>query len=115
VLTVHANYQYLDPYQEIIGGALLGYSVTRALDAQKVIFAVGCFYRHADAIIPTIKLEYNQWSVSASYDVPIVSKRLFNNGLGGYEISIYGRGKYHHKEEVLSCPRFEILDREAQF
>jgi hypothetical protein len=39
---------------------------------------------------------------------------MFNNGLGGYEISLYGRGRYRRQEEVLSCPRFEILDRDRE-
>lgn len=107
-LTVHANYQYQDPYQEIIVGGLVSHSFRNPIGGQKLTMAAGCFYRYQDAIIPMVQLAYDNWALTMSYDVTAYSQRLYLNGPAGYEISINLRGTYRHRQSTeLKCPRFE--------
>jgi type IX secretion system PorP/SprF family membrane protein len=107
-LTVHANYQYQDPYKEIIVGGLLSHNFRAIKDGQKIKLAAGCFYRFQDAIIPMVQAEYNSWALTMSYDVTASGKRMYLSGAAGYEISLSLRGNYSHKPETeLKCPRFE--------
>lgn len=107
-LTVHANYQYQEPYQEIIAGGLLSHSFRALTDGQKVVFAAGCFYRYQDAVIPMVKMEYNNWALTMSYDLTLASKRMYLSGFGGYEMSLSLRGAYQHRPSTeIKCPRFE--------
>ncbi len=107
-LTVHANYQYQEPYQEIILGGLLSHSFKTLKTGQKVVLSAGCFYRLEDAVIPMTKLEYDNWALTISYDVTLASKRLYLSGFGGYELSLALRGRYNHEQSAeIKCPRFE--------
>jgi type IX secretion system PorP/SprF family membrane protein len=107
-LTIHANYQYQDPYQEIIAGGLVSHSFHAPIANQRLIFAAGCFYRHEDAIIPMMQVAYDNWALTMSYDVATSNRRLYLSGFGGYEISLNLRGKYNHeKSREIKCPRFE--------
>ena len=107
-LTIHTNYQYQEPYQEAIGGLLLGHGFHTKDNSRKVVFEAGCFYRYRDAIIPIMRMDYENWSLAASYDITIASKRMYLNGFGGYELSLSLRGSYNHgKPSDLTCPRFE--------
>ncbi len=96
-LEVHADYQQQVPYQEILGGGLLGYSINAREGGKPVVVSAGCFYRHGDAVIPTLRLAYNRWTLTSSYDVPLTAQRIYGSGLGGFELSLYGRGEYKRK------------------
>jgi hypothetical protein len=103
------NYTNQSPYQETIFGGLLSYR--HALGERKY-FAIyaGCFIRVNDAIIPTIKLDYKNYSFTGSYDVTTSSLRPTLSSQGGYEISVYARGRNKRKEgqmDQVMCPRFE--------
>ena len=110
-LTVHANYQHQQPYQETIAGLLLSHSFRMKDNSRKVVFSGGCFYRIADAVIPMVKMEYDTWALTMSYDVTMSNNRLYLSGFGGYELSLSMRGNYNHrKSSEIMCPRFELVD-----
>lgn len=115
-LTIHANYQYQDPYQEIIAGGMISHSFRTKEGGQKVIFSGGCFYRYQDAVIPMMQMEYSNWALTMSYDVTLASKRMYLSGFGGYELSLSLRGTYNHRASTeIKCPRFEHdLDFDAE-
>ncbi len=107
-LTIHANYQYQDPYQETMVGGLLSHGFRSLRDGQKIIFSTGCFYRFEDAVIPMVKMEYNNWALTMSYDITLASRRLYLSGFGGYELSLSLRGSYNReRSREIKCPRFE--------
>lgn len=112
-LTIHANYQYQDPYNEAIVGALVGFRSTQMPDKNAFTTSIGCFYRIKDAIIPTVKFEYHSASLNFSYDFRSAGGFGTAN-FGSYEVSLFVRGYYKHKREYndLKCPMFEdvILD-----
>lgn len=109
-LTAHFNYQRQAPYQEAIGGVMFSHSFRANVDAPEMRMSAGCFYRLNDAIIPMVKVEYKNWAMTMSYDMTTSSKRMYMSGFGGYECSLSIRGLFKQRQEdVLACPRFEIL------
>ncbi len=108
-LMATANYSNQAPYQETIFGGLVSF---RELITEGKAFAIhaGCFVRWKDALIPTMKVDYNMYSFTASYDVTTSSLKPSLNSKGGWEMSVYIRGRYPKKEnflERIECPRFE--------
>jgi len=110
-LTVHLNYQNQTPYQEFIGGGLLSWRSYDAAQQLKFSIYAGCFYRVKDAVIPTVKVDYNEYSFTASYDVTTSSLRPAAQGVGGFEFSLYVRGKFNTEDPMRQsrCPRFENM------
>jgi type IX secretion system PorP/SprF family membrane protein len=108
-LVVHANYTNQQPYRETIFGAMLNWRGT-VKEAQRVAVYAGCFMRMQDAIIPTVRLDYQTYSFTMSYDVTTSSLKPSLNSKGGWEFSIYARGRYNRKNNPLDqmhCPKFE--------
>ena len=71
----------------------------------------GAFLRVEDAIIPVVKLDYNPFSVSLSYDVNISKLRTSSMGRGGFELGISYIGFVERKKGTSAinatlCPRF---------
>ncbi len=108
-LMATANYSNQHPYEEVIFGGLLSFRQIMS-ETRAVQISAGCFARWKDAIIPTMKVEYNTYSFTASYDVTTSSLKPSLNSKGGWELSVYARGKYKHKDNMIDrieCPRFE--------
>lgn len=107
-LTIHANYLNQKPYQEIIFGGLAGWKPPVAEgDRTPFAFYLGCFYRVSDAVIPTLKVDWQLYSFTASYDVTTSSLKPNVSSQGGWEFSIYARGKNKKKFDYNKCPQFE--------
>lgn len=106
---VHANYMRQQPYQETIAGALLSWRPLPIEGDQSRNFILygGAFVRVDDAIIPTLKMDYNTYSFTASYDVTTSSLRPSVSGKGGWEFSFYVRGFGKHRKDNMKCPSFE--------
>jgi len=108
-LMATANYTNQAPYQEMIGGGMLSF---RSSMSSSQLFALhaGCFLRVNDAVIPTLKVDYNSYSFTASYDITTSSLKPTLNSEGGWEFSVYIRGRYPRRENMMDrmeCPRFE--------
>jgi hypothetical protein len=72
----------------------------------------GAFIRFKDAFIPTVKMDYDNYSVTLSYDINTSSLRPASNGIGGFEMSLFVRGSYKKSSQFgtqVSCPRFEQM------
>lgn len=107
--TVHANYTRQNPYQEIIAGAMLGW---RNFDMNRLesnfSLSAGAFYRWDDAIIPTLRVDYERYSLLFSYEGNLSKLQpALNNHGAGYEISLVFRGRHKKRPEQMNCPRFE--------
>lgn len=111
-ITTHLNYTWQGTYQEIIGGGLLSW---RQLDpVEQVVFVLhaGLFYRQGDAMIPTFKMDYKNYSLTLSYDMTTSGLKTVSNGMGGMEISLIFRGELSNgpwAENKTRCPRFEQM------
>lgn len=111
--TIHANYLNQAPYQETIAGGLVSWrNVKTSTEQAAFTLYAGCFYRFKDALIPTLKLDYQQYSITMSYDMNTSSLKAATNGVGGFEISLFARGNLHKgiwAKDKLKCPRFEQM------
>ncbi|MBS1772853.1 MAG: PorP/SprF family type IX secretion system membrane protein [Bacteroidetes bacterium] len=110
-LTGHLNYSKQGPYREIIGGALLSWRYATEAVKGFAVYA-GAFVRIKDAVIPTIKMDYDIYSVTMSYDINTSSLRTASNGAGGYELSLFVRGAIKRNTiqgAQVQCPRFEQM------
>jgi len=111
-VTMHLNYQNQTPYQEIIGGGLVSWRTYDEIRQARFAIYAGCFVRVRDAIIPTIKVDYNDYAFTASYDITTSSLRPAAEGVGGFEFSFFVRGKINRGVDPLQqsrCPRFENM------
>ena len=109
-LQAHVSYTKQGGYQEIIGGALLGWRKYAASAADPlVILYAGALYRYDDAIIPTIKMDYMRYSFALSYDVTVSSLKTAAQGQGGVELTLCKIGLFKDPRHEMSrtvCPRF---------
>ena len=112
-LALHANYADQQPYSEVIyGGLLTFHGVTPGVESN-FAFSFGAFARYQDAIIPTIKLDFSNFSVGVSYDATnssLTNGATTNVATNATEFSLILRGNYNHKKnprDGVLCPRFE--------
>ena len=105
-LTIQADHSRQGKFQETIAGALYGVKIGDDWDKPLYTLHGGAFLRWEDALIPVIKLDYNPFSVSFSYDVNLSKLKTSSYGRGGFEISISYAGFVNREIETLNCPRF---------
>jgi type IX secretion system PorP/SprF family membrane protein len=78
--------------KEITVGSLIKYKVREESKYTGIIkssvISFGCFYRNKDAIIPTILLEMDRYTIGISYDTNISGLAAASSGRGGFEISL---------------------------
>ena len=92
------------PHRELLFGALSQISSEKSNNVTKTFYA-GVLYRWNDAIILVSKLDRNQWSFHASYDINYSSLSKASHFLGGPEIAIQYIGKFEHKRpHKIYCP-----------
>jgi len=106
-LTMHANYTTQYPQQETIFGLLVNWNGKDLISSKSIKIYAGLFCRLNDAVIPTFKFEYERYSLTFSYDITTSSTSSISNGYGGYEVSLFFRGKHKKKLNTFDCPRFE--------
>jgi len=106
----HGEYTLQNPYSEFIGGGLVTFrSVPPGMPS---IFALslGCFVRSKDAVIPTVKIDYENVSVGFSYDVTTSTLSTGASGASSAELTLYVHGMYKHRKDPVDpirCPRFD--------
>jgi type IX secretion system PorP/SprF family membrane protein len=112
-LLLEGNYSKQGSYSETIAGGGLMYYLTdmseAATDVKSVALGGALFVRLRDAIVPVLKLNYNNMEVSCSYDVNISSLSAATNGRGGYELSLSFKGfttSTNAGLNMVRCPRF---------
>ncbi len=111
-LVLHGNYQHQGPSDQLIVGGLVrqAFGGREESNNRRLALGVGCFYRHQDAIIPTVRIEFSRLVVTGSYDVPVKGARFYTTGMNAFEISLFFRGLLPHRpENRLDCPRFENM------
>lgn len=110
-LITHLNFNYQKPYTETVVGGLLSYTNYGKINGSLFSIYAGLFYRWNDAIIPTIKLDYDNVSFNLSYDATTSWLRVANNGQSGLELTVSMRNFFKDKSGArnLRCPMFELL------
>lgn len=106
---VQGNYALQGSFYEIIGGGMIGWTrIGLSGDPAFTLYA-GLFYRYQDALIPTLKVKYQDMYFGFSYDVNVSTLSVASSYKGGFEISVYKTGvlkdRNANKSKVL-CPNF---------
>ena len=110
-LTAHADYITQGTYSQLIAGGLISWQTTRETSDNLKIYA-GLFIRAKDAMIPTFKIDYQAYSLTFTYDVNTSTLRTASSGAGGYELSLFLRGRYKKSSRTganTNCPRFDHM------
>lgn len=105
-LTLQADQTMQGNYMETVAGAMCGLKLGDDPDNPLYTIHGGAFLRWNDALIPVIKLDYNPFSVTLSYDVNISKLKPSSYGRGGMELSVCYIGLLKRNEGYLLCPRF---------
>ena len=95
-------------YREIILGGLVGRKNAESASEDVLIFYGGLIYRVGDAIIPVVKIDYNDLTFGVSYDMNLSKLQAASNLKGGFEISIIKTGFLFDPNRGFSstvCPK----------
>ncbi len=80
------------PAQELFFGSLIRYTIHEASKYTGIIkessVSMGMYFRNRDAVVPTVLLEFSQYTIGFSYDVNISRLRTASSYRGGFEISL---------------------------
>ena len=107
--TIHADYSQQGIYNQLIGGAIYSYKIGEDIEDPKYTLHLGGFMRAKDAFIPIIKLDYQPFSFSFSYDANVSQLKTASQGRGGMELSVSFIGffdKDNSSRYVPLCPKF---------
>ncbi|HEY9178037.1 MAG TPA: PorP/SprF family type IX secretion system membrane protein [Flavipsychrobacter sp.] len=110
-LVAHMDYYKQGTYTQLIGGGMASWQTASETGNNFKIYA-GLFVRAKDAIIPTVKIDYDIYSLTFSYDVNSSSLQPYTRGAGGTELSLFIRGRYKKNAQYgsnVSCPRFDHM------
>jgi type IX secretion system PorP/SprF family membrane protein len=107
-MTVMADHSRQGSYSETIGGGMYGLKLGEDLDHPDYVIHFGTFLRWNDAIIPVIKLDYNPFALTLSYDANISKLKPSSYGRGGFEIAVsyIGFSKKSSSVDAMFCPKF---------
>jgi type IX secretion system PorP/SprF family membrane protein len=108
-LTIQGDYSTQKDFKETIAGALYGIKLGDDLEKPLYTLHGGAFMRWNDAVIPVVKVDYNPFSFSLSYDVNISKLKTSSLGRGGFELGVSYIGFIDRDRsaiKALHCPRF---------
>jgi type IX secretion system PorP/SprF family membrane protein len=108
-ITLQSDQTVQGSFKETIAGILYSMNLVNGIKETQYTIHAGAYFRWKDAFIPVVKLDYNPFSVSVSYDVNISQLKPASNGRGGFEVSISYlafKDKYNSARDAVRCPRF---------
>jgi len=91
---------------ELVGGFNAHYNLSGDGDNQLI---GGIYYRHKDAIIPMLGLQWKGIKATFTYDVTISTLKNYNNTRGAFEFSLIKQGlfdTYLGNKHQSMCPSF---------
>ena len=107
-MTLYGDYSKQSSYQETVAGFIYSYKLDDPEDPRYILHA-GAVVRLKDALIPTLKLDVNHISISASYDVNVSQLRNASYGHGGFEFAL-GYQNFNNRDNstknAVRCPVF---------
>lgn len=104
--TFHGDYSKQAAFEETIAGVIYSQNLGEDIENPEYVLHLGGFIRWQDAVIPTVKLDYNKISLGISYDVNISPLKTVSQGRGGVELSISYRDFIRSNDAGIRCPRF---------
>lgn len=105
-LGLRAVGQFQGPHQEIVVGGTVKYHLEKGR-SREVAVGLALEYRIGDAWIPTIIVDYHNWSFGFNYDINTSTFNIATIRKGGPELSvIYIFSKVRPPKEFEICPIF---------
>ena len=105
-LGLRAIGQFQGPHQEIVVGGTLKYHLEKGR-SREVAVGLAIAYRLDDAWVPTIIVDYHNWSFGFNYDINTSNFNVATIRKGGPELSlIYIFSKVRPPKEFEICPIF---------
>lgn len=97
-------------YRELIVGGLVGRAngASGANGENTLVLYGGLMYRLQDALIPVVKIDFNDLALACSYDMNISKLNAASKLRGGFEISLFKTGLLSDPQRGFSstvCPR----------
>jgi len=108
-LIVYADYFMQGGAKQIQGGLLLSHDLISNDENLKTTISGGAFYRWNDALVPVLKLDYNQFAIGVTYDVNVSKLKTASQYRGAYEITLSYkafRNSVNSSAEKVRCPAF---------
>ena len=105
-ITIQGDQSFQGGFQETVAGAMYGLKIGEDIEKPDYVIHAGAFLRWNDALIPALKLDYNPFSLTLSYDVNISKLKPSSYGRGGFELSVSYTGFRKEQRDYLLCPRF---------
>lgn len=102
------NFMQQGKYTEVIVGGMAGRKNAESGSEDILILYGGLMYRLNDAVIPVIKIDYNDLTIGMSYDMNVSKLRAASNLRGGFEISLTKTGLMTDPQRGFSstvCPK----------
>lgn len=104
---LQGNFALQGKYNETILGGMVGRKNDESVSENSLILYGGLFYRVGDALIPVVKIDYNDLTFGVSYDMNVSKLRAASNLQGGFEISMVKTGLLTDPQRGFSktvCP-----------
>jgi type IX secretion system PorP/SprF family membrane protein len=105
-ITVQADHTKQGAFTETVAGGMYGLKLGNDPTNPTYTIHAGGFLRLNDAFVPVVKLDYNPFAITLSYDVNVSDLKLSSYGRGGFEIAVSYTGFRKQKGDYLLCPRF---------
>ncbi|MFN2457413.1 MAG: PorP/SprF family type IX secretion system membrane protein [Chitinophagaceae bacterium] len=108
-ITLQGDYSTQGRFRETVVGALYGVKIGPELDHPLYTLHGGAFLRVNDALIPALKIDYNPFAISLSYDINISKLKTSSYGRGGFELGVSYIGFVDRERSAINalhCPRF---------
>lgn len=105
-ITIQGDYSRQGSFRETVFGAMYGFTFGDFPDEPDYAIHFGTYIRWNDALIPVVKLDYNPFSVSFSYDANISKLKPSSYGRGGFEISLSWITKLPNRSNPYINPKF---------
>jgi type IX secretion system PorP/SprF family membrane protein len=108
-ITLQGDYTMQGKFNEAVVGALYGIKIGEELANPIYTLHGGAFLRLNDAFIPVVRVDYNPFSFSLSYDINISKLKTSSYGRGGFELSVSYVGfldRDNSSVNAVLCPKF---------
>lgn len=109
-LIAFGDYYSQNGNRQLLGGLMYGIDVSRFDDEEPATsFYIGSFLRWNDALIPVVKMNFNNMSIGVSYDVNISKLKTVSNWRGGLELTASFSGFLKIRNSTLDrvrCVKF---------
>lgn len=93
-------------HRELVYGADVKWYLEEG-GAREVSVRAGVAYRHADALIANLMLEYDAFLFTFCYDANVSGLSVASGGVGAFEVGlVYRMARDRKKTKALKCPKY---------